>query len=257
MPESIHRALRVIRVLPEGRAGATLVFDDALHAQPGQFVMVWLPGVEERPFSVMDDDPLSVTVAAIGPFTRALCALRVGDRVWVRGPYGHGYDLGAMGAASLQRLLLVGGGSGTASLTLLAKAALRAGRPVTAAIGARTESLLMLPWRFGELGLEPILATDDGSCGFRGTVVEAVVSTGALDVADAVYGCGPEPMLAALAAVSRERSLPCWVSLERAIKCGLGVCGACHCGDRLVCRDGPVFRADEVFDPQKPGMMCR
>ncbi|MCH5373711.1 MAG: hypothetical protein JJ992_07020, partial [Planctomycetes bacterium] len=79
--------------IPEGEAGVTLVLDGALPAQPGQFVMAWLPGVEERPLSVMDDAPLSLTVAAVGPFTQALCALQPGDRLWVRGPYGRGFEL--------------------------------------------------------------------------------------------------------------------------------------------------------------------
>lgn len=232
---AIHRALRVMRVMPEGQAGVSLILDGDLAAEPGQFVMVWLPGVEERPFTVMHDAPLSLTIACVGPFTRALCALKPGERLWVRGPYGHGFPLQG------RRLLLLGGGSGAAALPLLAVRALERGAEVCVALGARTAAQLMLAWRFSQLGLAPLLATDDGSAGFHGTVLEAVADCLAARWPDAVYACGPEAMLRAVARRCQELGLPCWVSLERAMKCGLGVCGNCHWGEKLVCRDGPVF----------------
>ena len=241
MSKSTHRVFRVARAIPEGSIGTTLILDGALPAQPGQFVMVWLPGIEERPFSIMNDDPLSLTVAHIGPFTEALASLQAGSRVWVRGPIGHGFDwLG-------NKHLLVGGGSGTAALALLAKRLRDRGDEVIAVIGARTAASLMLSWRFEELGCRVILATDDGTAGHCGTVLDAIAPLLEVRWPDAVYGCGPEPMLRALAHRTAELSLPTWVSMERVMKCGLGVCGACHCGDRLVCADGPVFSAGEFL----------
>jgi dihydroorotate dehydrogenase electron transfer subunit len=237
MTESGYLALRVARVVPEGRAGVTLVLDGALPAQPGQFVMAWLPDLEERPFSLMDDDPVSITVANVGPFSAALCSLRVGERLWVRGPFGHGFALQGT------RHLLVGGGSGSAALTLLAKRAREAGQEVIAAVGARTAALLMLRWRFEELGCPLITATDDGSQGVHATVLGAVQATLRRAWPDTVYGCGPEPLLQALARSCAEAELPSWVSMERVMRCGIGVCGSCHCSDRLVCADGPVFPA--------------
>ena len=237
MSDSTHRAFRVTRVVREGSAGCTLVLDGALPAEPGQFVMAWLPGVEERPYTIMDDDPLSLTVAAVGPFSRSLCALHVGGRLWARGPLGHGF------APAGTRHLLVGGGSGVASLTLLAQRALARGDQVIAAIGARTAGQLMLDWRLAELGAQVIIATDDGSRGYHGTVLEAARAHIERRWPEAVYACGPEPMLRALAQATEAAGLPCFVSLERVMRCGLGVCGNCHCGDRLVCRDGPVFEA--------------
>ena len=245
----LHRAFRVARVVPEGKAGVTLILDACLPTkqgqagvcQAGQFTMVWLPGLEERPFSVMNDDPLSLTIAEVGPFTRALCGLREGDRIWIRGPYGHGFQL--LGHSHL----LVGGGSGAASLTLLARVARDQGHGVVVALGARTAEQLMLAWRFEELGCQVLVATDDGSAGYHGTVIEAV-SEGLADRAfDGVYACGPEPMLLAVARYAETLGLSCQVSLERAMKCGLGICGACHCGDQLVCRDGPVFSGEKLL----------
>jgi dihydroorotate dehydrogenase electron transfer subunit len=241
MVDGLHRTFRVQEVIPEGEIGVTLVLGGALPAEPGQFVMVWLPGLEERPFSIMDNDPLSLTVAEIGPFTAALCALTPGDRLWIRGPYGRGFPLVG------QRHLLVGGGSGTAGLTLLAREALAQDHVVTVALGARSDVGLMLRWYFEQLGAQLLIATEDGTAGTAGTVLDAVERRLDARHFDAVYGCGPEPMLVALAERCKAAKLPCWVSLEAVMKCGLGVCGNCHCGDRLVCADGPVFDAADLL----------
>jgi len=106
----------------------------------------------------------------------------------------------------------------------------------------------MLRWRFEALGCQLIVATEDGSEGYHGTVVGAVQDGLAARWPDAVYACGPEPMLRAVAKRADSLGLPCWVSMERAMKCGIGVCGTCHFGDRLVCRDGPVFEGREVIE---------
>ncbi len=253
-----HRVYRVVRRVAEGNAGVTLdlVGESAgppMGIQPGQFVMVWLPRIEERPFSVVDVDgdgrnTLTLTIAAIGPFTEALCALRPGDRLWIRGPYGSGYTL--MG----ERHLLIGGGSGAASLYLLARSAAELGHTLTVVLGARSASQLMLVERFRALSqahsqVAVELATDDGSVGFHGTALgaaQAVAGNPTFGSCDSVYACGPEVMLRAVCAAAAEHHVPCQVSLERAMKCGLGVCGACHCGDRLICYDGPVFSCDVV-----------
>jgi len=247
MATTAFRVYRVTRVVREQNAGVTLVFDGSLPSCAGQFVMVWLPGVEERPFTVMNDEPLMLAVARVGPFSQALCALGMGDAVWVRGPYGRGFE------SAGQRPLLVGGGSGIASMALLAKVLCHAGQDVTVALGARTSDLMMLVWRFGELGCRLVLSTDDGSMGSHGSVVEAVSGTFAEGAIDAVYGCGPEPMLRALVHKVAQvqdalgRSIPCQVSLEAEMKCGVGICGNCHHGERLVCKDGPVFDASQIW----------
>jgi dihydroorotate dehydrogenase electron transfer subunit len=186
----------------------------------------------------MDDDPLSLTVAAVGPFTRALASLEPGVRLWVRGPFGHGFPR-VEGPH-----LLIGGGSGSASLALLAKAARARGQEVVAVVAARAADLLMLPWRFEELGCQVIVATDDGSRGLHGTALDAASYWLDGPWPDVVHACGPEPMLLAVARRCTERQLPCWVAAEREMKCGLGVCGHCHCGELLVCQDGPVFTGE-------------
>jgi len=241
MPKTgVHRPYAVAAVRPEGAAGVTLILDAPLPAQPGQFVMAWLPGIEERPLCLMDDVPAALTIAEVGPFTEACCHLGVGDRIWLRGPYGHGFGLVG------ERPLLLAGGCGAAALALLAKRFRAQGTEVTVIVGARSSGGLMLAWRYQELGCSVTLATDDGSAGIHGTTLDAAAAS--WPHADAIYACGPEPMLQAVAREARITGMPAWVSLERIMKCGIGVCGSCHCGDRLVCIDGPVFRGETYLE---------
>ncbi|MBK7199004.1 hypothetical protein [Candidatus Amarolinea dominans] len=112
-------------------SGQDLTLELALPAaRPGQFAMVWLPNVNERPLSLLDADPVRFTVARVGAFTAALHDLRLGDRLWVRGPLGQGFTVRG------RHLLLVGGGYGVAPLHFLARAALAAGAQVSVVIGA-------------------------------------------------------------------------------------------------------------------------
>ncbi|MHB9033677.1 MAG: iron-sulfur cluster-binding protein [Anaerolineae bacterium] len=238
MSETVYIRMRVARKVIEGAIGVTLILDGALPCQAGQFVMVWVPGIEERPFTLMNDEPVSLTVADVGPLTHALCTLQQGDWVWLRGPYGHGYPLQG------GRLLLIGGGSGIASLALLAKRARLAGKSVRTFVGARSSRLMMLAWYMAEFSERLTIATDDGSRGFHGSVLRAAESDWAW--ASTVYACGPEAMLAALAQSRSWDSPPCYVNLERVMRCGIGVCGSCSCGAQLVCADGPVFAIEAV-----------
>jgi len=239
MTPSPYTVARVTHVACENKAGVTVWLDRPLVAEPGQFVMVWLPHVDERPFAVMNDQPLALTVAAVGPFTEALCGLQPGARLWLRGPYGTAFP-GPTGP-----LLLIGGGSGTASLALLAKNTIALGHQITAVVGARSDDGLMLVDHLAGLGAQVHIATDDGSGGTQGTVIDVLQMLPPFLNETCVCACGPEPMLSAVCAWAVRSHLACWVSMERLMKCGFGVCGACHAGDRLVCRDGPVFALRE------------
>jgi dihydroorotate dehydrogenase electron transfer subunit len=240
MADKVYLRMQVKRVIIEGLAGVTLELDGSLACQAGQFVMVWVPGVEERPFTLMNDDPVCLAVADVGPLTHALCTLTPGDSVWLRGPYGRGFELGS------SRLLLLGGGSGIASLALLARRATLAGNSVRVAIGARTADYIMLEWYLLDQSSSIIVATDDGSRGFKGNVLQA--ARGWFAWATAIYACGPEKMLQSLADSLTPDDPPCWVNLERVMRCGIGVCGSCHCGPQLVCLDGPVFKAQILLN---------
>jgi len=241
MRGDLHRCYTIAKVSPEGQAGATLTLDHSLPAQAGQFVMVWLPGLNEKPFSIVDDDPLTLSISALGPFSTVMVNRTVGDKVWVRGPYGHGFQL--MG----RRPLLIGGGCGVAPLALLSRQLAESVEDLSVIVGASTASRLMLVERFRALGCRVRLATDDGSAGHRGTVVEAALPVIDSGTVDAVYACGPEGMLITLAQFCTLTGVRCQLSLERYMRCGVGLCGSCHCGGLLVCHDGPVLDAESFL----------
>ena len=137
---------RVAAVRWENLRTVTVTLAASTLAQPGQFAMLWLPGRDEKPFSFLDCDPLRFTVAAVGPFSKAICDLEVGDTLWWRGPFGRGFQLRGDGP------LFVGGGYGVAPLVFLARRA-RAGGAIRAARGAGVESAGMASRDEGCAGL--------------------------------------------------------------------------------------------------------
>lgn len=237
MAEHSHLAAQVRRVEPAGDRAITVELDLLLGARPGQFVMVWLPRVDEKPFSLVDDGPATLTVVRVGPFTERLQRLQAGDTLFLRGPLGNGYSLAGV------RPLLVGGGSGVASLAFLARRLAESGRAPTVALGARTAAEVLLAERFRRLGCRVFVSTDDGSAGERGLVTEVAGRLLAAGAHDHVYACGPAAMLERVEALCRTHGLPGEVSREAYMRCGTGICGSCDCGaGLLVCHDGPVFR---------------
>jgi dihydroorotate dehydrogenase electron transfer subunit len=229
--------IREVRV--ENPTTRTFVLDGDMGAVPGQFVMAWLPGLDEKPFSLSTSTPVALTVDRVGPFTAAMHELSAGDRIWLRGPLGQGFTL-CQGP-----LLIVSGGCGVAPLHDLAQVARQAGRQVVAVLGARTAEGLIYPDRFAGMGCAVAIATDDGSAGEKGTAIDgasAILQHGTTPV-DTLYACGPEPMLEAAYHLAQVHGLPCQLSYEAYMRCGIGVCGSCAREGCLVCRDGPVFRS--------------
>lgn len=235
MKSGLPRPTKIAKVIEESAKVKTFVLGATVEADPGQFIMVWLPRVDEKPFSLVDADPVTITVAQVGPFTEKLHQLRIDDRIWFRGPLGQGFELRG------KCILLIGGGYGAAPLAFLAQRAVGTGRRVTAVIGARSRADLVLPQCFAGLGCSVVLTTDDGSAGVRGLTTDVAESLLERDELDAVYACGPEAMLDRVLELCQSHGLPCQLSLEEYMRCGLGVCGSCQREGMLVCRDGPVF----------------
>jgi len=227
--------IRAIHV--ESASAKTFVLDAATEATPGQFIMAWLPRLDEKPLSLVQDDPLIITVVRVGPFSQAMHQLKIGDRLWWRGPLGHGFQLEG------RRLLLVAGGCGAAPLAFLAREAVAEGCEVTVALGAATREQFVLVDRVSDLGVRLLVVTEDGSAGEQGTVTDLTRELLAEGWADALYGCGPEGMLVALEELGRRHRIATQLSWEAYMRCGVGLCGSCERGGRLVCWDGPVFKS--------------
>jgi dihydroorotate dehydrogenase electron transfer subunit len=236
--DGLHRSARITAREVENAKTVTLELDASLECSPGQFAMLWLPGMDEKPFSISGDDPLCFTLAKVGPVSEALQGLAVGDRVWFRGPFGAGYS------AAAASTLLVGGGYGAAPLHFLARRLLEAapGSRVRAVLGARTSADLFFVRRFASRGITVDLTTEDGSAGTRGRVTDVVGPLLAAGGVDSLCACGPEGMLEALASLCGKHRVAAQLSHEAYMRCGIGLCGSCEHGGRLVCLDGPVFR---------------
>jgi dihydroorotate dehydrogenase electron transfer subunit len=221
-----------------------LRFDGDICAQPGQFVMVWLPKIGERPFSIAEIDPFGLLVVDVGPFSHALQQLQVGDSMWVKGPLGYGFTITG------ERLLLVGGGYGSAPLLPLAKIAQAQHKQVDVCLGARTKSGLLLSDAFLDLGCHVSYATEDGSLGWHG-MVTGIIEQKIQDMKyDLLCACGPTGLLSALSDLCKTHRLDYQLSWEAHMRCGMGLCGSCevpHSFDEtlpvgwLACYDGPVF----------------
>jgi dihydroorotate dehydrogenase electron transfer subunit len=235
---------RIKKVIKETDHVKTFIFDLSLGAKPGQFVNIWIPGVDEKPFSVAWDDgnEFAVTFFAVGPLSTALSEKVEGDKVGIRGPYGTNYTW-----ENGETLALVAGGYGAAPMYFVTLEALKNDCKVHFIVGARGEEHLLFIDRVKELpNVEVHISTDDGSVGFKGyntQVLEQVLKEGKVD---RVFACGPEVMENRVVEICEEVGVPGWVSVERYMKCGFGVCGHCcmdDTGDR-VCMEGPVMSSE-------------
>ena len=236
MPEIVD----ILQCEEQGKGVRTLRFQYPHIVRPGQFFMVWLPGVDEIPMSASYcEGRKGITVKDIGPATMALCNLRSGDRIGVRGPYGHGYTIHD------GRILVVGGGTGMASL-LPAVEAIGDRSRVDVAIGARNVSELLFVERAKLVSDNVRTSTDDGTDGLKGTAVDLVADMLNHKSYDFVLACGPEKMLFYLMALLQKHNIRCELSLERYMKCGAGLCGSCALDEKRVCVDGPVFSGEQA-----------
>jgi len=237
----VRTICRVAERVQETPSTVTLMFNYAPRAAPGQFVMLWIPGDDEVPMSLSYvGDRKGVTVKVMGPSTRHVQEIQAGEPVGIRGPYGNSFDL------SPQRVLVVGGGSGAAVLAPAAEAARRRGTRVTVALGATTAPELLFGERFRSMGAEVLLATDDGSAGEPGFVTNLLTGLAERQEFDAVWTCGPEVMMRKVIEAFAPRHTPVHCSVERHMKCAMGLCDACALGPYHVCVDGPVFAAEKL-----------
>ncbi|MFP4201764.1 MAG: dihydroorotate dehydrogenase electron transfer subunit [Candidatus Acetothermia bacterium] len=206
-------------------------------AHPGQFLMVWVPGSGEIPLAVCASfgDEFEMSVKLRGDTTEKLHGLVPGDVIGLRGPFGNGFTLEA------ENPMLVGGGYGIAPLRHLYRTIPDQDGVSVVAGAATADELLFLD------EMEPDrLATDDGSKGRKGTVIPPMKELLDESEIDRVYATGPEKMIYRIAEICREQELKLEASLERIMKCGVGLCGSCLIDGFRVCQDGPVANLDDL-----------
>lgn len=250
-------SLKIDKVIENNPTFRTYVFKHGTNAKPGQFYMVWLPGVDEIPISVgwQTDDEFRLGIAKVGGCTEAIFKqIKAGGRLGLRGPFGKPFDL-----KGYKKIMLVGGGTGTPPMLNLAQRAKEKNIKTTVVLGARTKGLLLYEKEFKSLGCDLHVATDDGSKGCKGYCTNIVEEKIKSHKIDCIYTCGPELMMYRIAEMAKINKVDCQVSLERFMKCGFGICGQC-CIDGTglrVCKDGPVFDGKIALQHQEFGKYKR
>ena len=273
----LPKTFRIKAIKQETEMVRTFTFDGSLGAKPGQFVMVWLPGVDEVPMSVAEDDGAvtKITFFAVGGMTEELAKSKVGDLVGLRGPFGTFYEW-----KPGEHFVLVAGGYGAAPMYFVAKESVEHGCTMEVIVGARgKEHLLYLEELESLPHVSLHVATNDGSVGHKGFNTEVLeklleacnssvgkggkVSKGGkkneIDPITSVFACGPEMMLKRVSEITAQYKVPSQLSLERYMKCGYGLCGNCvvdPLGIRL-CTEGPVVKNDQCVKIEEFGKYHR
>ncbi len=233
--------LPITKIIRENSRVKSFYFNYPLIGKPGQFLMVWVPGFDEIPFGIINKDYKSfiISVAAVGEATTALHSLKVGDKVGVRGPYGTSFTFPLRKA----KVALVAGGYGMVPLAYFAQELRKKKIDVDLFIGARTQKELLFDSWMEKIGVSVHRATDDGSAGHKGFVTDPFAQFVAQSKPSMAYIVGPEIMEKKIADICYRHKIPFEVSLERYMKCGIGICGQC-CVDKTgwrMCVEGPVL----------------
>ena len=233
---------KIVEIIEESESTKTFLLDAPwlVDPIPGQYLMVWIKGVDEIPMSLSSND--SITVQRVGNATSALLEYKIDDNIGLRGPYGNGFEL--MG----ESIVLVAGGMGAAPLAFLADRARNRGLEVTTILGAKKKNELLFLDRFKRVG-DALVSTDDGSYGDAGSVT-GLLEVVSLEGYDQIYTCGPEAMMSKVLRICEDLKITSrlQLSIQRYIKCGIGLCGSC-CIDPSglrACKEGPVFTGDQL-----------
>ena len=218
------RTVKIEKVVDENLKVKTFYFRDrlCLEAKPGQFLMVWIPGVDEIPLSVSgvySNGLASVTVARVGEATEAMHRLKPNNLIGVRGPFGNFFEI------SKGKILLVGGGTGMAPLAFLVEKLAENSCEVTFIIGAKSAQELLFLERIertlSQLKSKIIVMTEDGSFGQKGVATDPLYDLLREERYDMIYACGPEPMIKKVFLAAEEADIPFQASLERIMRLSL------------------------------------
>jgi len=243
------RIVKIQEVKRESPTVKTFTFQDKLcaRAKPGQFLMVWIPGVDEIPMSLSTISPkglTSITAAEVGEATRALHQRKRGDTLGIRGPYGNGFTL------TNGNVMIVGGGTGLVPIMPLIENLVGLATKITFLLGAKTKNELLFQNRIertlSTVNVEIVATTEDGSYGLKGVVTDQAKQKLAKGRFDMIYACGPEQMMHKMFLLAEQYKTPLQASLERIMRCAIGLCGSCVIGKLRVCKDGPVLTSEQL-----------
>ena len=251
------RTTQIVGIKTETPTIKSITFQDRLsaNATPGQFIMVWIPSVDEVPMSLSTINPkenlAAITVGKVGEATSALHRMKVGDIIGIRGPFGNSYTV-----TKARNVMIIGGGTGLASLApLTEKIVTQPRRKVTLLLGAKTCSELLFLERMktvvSKANGKIVATTEDGSYGEKWLVTQPLERLLAAERFDVICACGPEQMMFEVFLLTERYAVSLQASLERLMRCAIGLCGTCVIGKFRVCRDGPVFSGDQLREVKK------
>lgn len=245
-------------IIRETPSTSTLVLAGKIDMLPGQFIMLTDFATGEKPFafSFVSENECGITIKSVGKFTSAITQVPIGSTLYIRGPYGNYFTL----PGKDKKLILAGGGCGTAPMRLWLRFLLQHGYSnITFINGAKTANELLYNEEFRSYPIELITSTDDGSEGFAGftpDILKDVLKNSSFDI---LYTAGPEMMMKKVHEVIGNNLLESWFLLERYMKCGIGICGQCTldpAGIRL-CIEGPVISGDVLKSIDEFGAYTR
>lgn len=243
----IPQMMEIADIVAEAKGQKSFFFSHSINSKPGQFVMAWIPGVDEKPMAVsyFKKNEFGFTSHAIGKFTNALDRLKKGDKLGIRGPYGNSFS-------TKNNACVVGGGVGMASVSTLIDVL----KNPLIINGARSKEHLIYLKRYKNKNM--LATTDDGSFGRKGfttEILEEILSKN--KKIKAVYTCGPEIMMKKAFGICQKFRVECQASIERYMACGFGVCGKCMINDKIVCADGPIFNSKQLSRLSEFGKSAR
>lgn len=245
----MRRTVRIKGTKLESSTVKSFTFDDkrCRGAKPGQYVMIWISGIDEIPTSLSAINHIGlskITVKKIGEATRALHGKRIGDKIGVRGPFGSGFK------PICGRVVVVGGGIGVAPLIPLTEDLVGLEADVVFVLGVKTKKETLFLNELQTLLLNKsnriIVTTEDGSSGLKGLATD--VLEGLFDEMefDMVYTCGSELMMRKVFDIAEKHEVPIQACMERIIRCSVGLCGSCVIGKIRVCKNGPVLTSEQL-----------
>ena len=243
----IPQIIEISKVMQEGKGQKSFFFKHSMECKPGQFLMVWIPGIDEKPMAVSywNKKGFAFTSQAIGNFTNALDKMKKGYKLGIRGPYGNRFSV-------KNDACVVAGGVGLSSVSTLID---KLKNPLII-YGARSKEHLIYLKRYKNKNM--VITTDDGSFGrkaFTTAALNEILSKN--KKIKIVYTCGPEIMMKKVFDLCQKHKIECEASLERYMACGFGICGKCMINDRICCMDGPIFNSKQLNKMSEFGNFAR
>jgi dihydroorotate dehydrogenase electron transfer subunit len=259
------RMITIEDIMLETPTVKTLFFKDEISnlAKPGQFLMVWIPRIEELPLSIMISERknyAALTIRKHGYGSTSLFEMEKGDKLGIRGPYGNSFILND----TFKNIILIGGGTGLVPLVRFLDTIKYKKIKITIIIGSRSKIEIFFIDLIKKIlennnMFKILISTEDGSFGKKGypmDILKDVLFEEAENI-DMIYTCGPELMMKKIYDMAILKKIPIQASLERYMKCGIGICSSCCINDMLVCYDGTIFNNEQLQNMSEFGFSYR